>query len=63
MKKLKNNKNESFNTFTLRELESKEGMAKYMENPLEGMKNHSWRRGERPLLCRALYYVKMKAFV
>ena len=59
MKELKNNKNESFNTFTLREMESKEGM----ENPLEGKKNHSWRRGERPLLFRALYYVKMKAFV
>ena len=63
MKKLKNNKNESFNTLTLREMESKEGMEKYMENPLEGMKNHGWGRGECPLLFRALYYVKTKAFV
>ena len=44
-KKLKNTKNESFNTLTSREMEStnmesKERIGKYVENPLEWMKNH-----------------------
>ena len=29
-------------------MESKEGMGKYIENLLEGMKNHGWARGECP---------------
>ena len=44
-------------------MESKKGMGKYVENPLEGMKNYKWAREECHLLFRALYYVKMKAFI
>jgi len=46
-----------------RNMESKEGMGKYTENPSKGMKNHRWARGECPSLFRALYYVKMKVFI
>ena len=42
--------------------ESKKGIKKYMKTPLEWIKNHDWVRGECPLLFRALYYVKTKAF-
>ena len=44
-------------------MESKEGMGKYVKNPLEGMKNHKWAKEECPLLFRVLYYVKIKALV
>ena len=41
VKKLKNNEYKTFNTLTSREMkcnmESKEGMGRYVENPLEGM--------------------------
>ena len=51
MKKLKNNKNGSFNTLMLGEIESitwkvNKAWEKYVKNPLWGMKNHGWAKGE-----------------
>ena len=51
MKKLKNNKNGNFNTLISREMqmlnqESKEGVGKYVENPLKGIKKLQVSEGE-----------------
>ena len=51
--------NGNFNTLMFREMqmlnkESKEGMGKYIKNPLKGMKKNGWAKGRMSFTLRAL---------
>ena len=65
-KNFKNNKKENFNTLMSREMESitwkvKNAWEKYVENPLEWMKNHEWARRECPFSLELSIMLKWKS--